>query len=397
MVAAPVTPEPKAEQEPLPAPRPLPSVPPPTPVTGGTPQPSSTQTLTVERQFVVLKDEKLIEGQVTQNGEKVIVRQGALDRPFAKADVLFVGKSKDDVYRYMMGKASATDPVARLKVAKWCMFHGMRSQALTEAREVVRLDAKNASALQMVRTLEESLEKFPEAGTAPSPKSGPTANPNGPTLPGVPPPPMGKEPPPIPPAIPPAAVAEPDLDVSPEAAAVFTAHIQPILGNLCAECHAKANHTSRFKLARGTDHLSGIESARPNLIAAAAQLNRTEPAKSPLLVKALAAHGGMKESAFTARSMAAYRNLEVWAYAAIGTPTPPPAKPNVVVKAESVVPAASTTSVATSPWPEVPTTSTSSSSFGQEAPPLPPPGPSPTNKGEPVDEFDPSIFNRGAF
>jgi hypothetical protein len=397
---------------------------------------------------VVLKDDKLIEGTVAVSGEKVIVRQGALDRPFPKADVQFIGNTKDEAYRFMLGKVPANDPAARLRVARWCMLNGMRSHALTEAREVVKLDPKNPTAGQMVRTLEESLQKFPEDGAtpaAPAPAA-PVTNPNGPALPPVPPPTANQAPPMIPPAIPqtitPAAAVEPEPDVRPEAAAAFATRIQPILVNLCADCHAKPDHASGFRLARGTDFDGRPETAGPNLRAVAGQLNRADPGKSPLLVKSLTAHGGMKEPPLPTRQATAYRILEAWTYAAVGStppapaaeliaqpgapatnplppvenpatpPTAPPARPlpppDMGPKPMLPAPTEKETTIyrthvgaedpavrvppAPSPAPVSPTGGT----FGQDAKPLPPNSPNPANAGEPVDEFDPSVFNRAA-
>src|SRR5262249_7368414 len=114
--------------------------------------------------YVVLKDDKLLEGSsVSVNGDTVVVRQGSLDRPFHKSQVQFVASSKDEVYKFMLSKVLAADTVARLKVAQWCMFCGMREQALAEAREIQKLQPRNGPATDMVRSLELSLRQFPPA------------------------------------------------------------------------------------------------------------------------------------------------------------------------------------------------------------------------------------------
>ena len=77
---------------------------------------------------MVLKDDKIIEGPVSLRGDVVVVRQGSLDRPFSKSQVQFVADSKDDVYRFMLAKVPADDTAARLGVARWCMFAGLREQ-----------------------------------------------------------------------------------------------------------------------------------------------------------------------------------------------------------------------------------------------------------------------------
>ena len=134
----PVAPPPTAvlpQPAPLPQPaqpQPLPILPPPTREQPPAAGPGSGK-------FVVLKGNKLVEGSVSVAGEKAILRQGSLERVLPKTDVLFVAETKDEVYRFMLAQVPATDAAARLGVARWCMFAGLREQALTEAREMLKL------------------------------------------------------------------------------------------------------------------------------------------------------------------------------------------------------------------------------------------------------------------
>ena len=47
-------------------------------------------------------------------------------------------------------------------------------------------------------------------------------------------------------------------------------------------------------------------------------VSRDDPSASPLLVKAVTAHGGQRAPAFYNQSHPAYRNLELWAHWAAG-------------------------------------------------------------------------------
>src|SRR5437764_636717 len=80
----------------------------------------------------------------------------------------------------------------------------------------------------------------------------------------------------------PAPAMEP-ADCSAEALKLFSTKVQPILSNACAGCHA-GNKGGSFDL-RGSD-------LQFNLAAAAKQLDRANIAKSPLLLRAVTAHGG---------------------------------------------------------------------------------------------------------
>lgn len=252
--------------------------------------------------YVVMKGDKIIEGTVSLRGDEVIVREGAIDRPFAKSQVQFVADSKDDVYQFMLAKVSASDAAARLKVARWCMLSGLREQALTEAREVQKLKPNSSDAADLVRSLELSLQQFPPEG---APKM--TA-PVAPTLPAEL---SGR------PVVP---VTEPEPEVAPEVLNLFATKVQPILANQCAECHAKPTHTGAFKLVNVAPGEIGHRGTKPNLRAVAAQVRKDDLAASPLLVHSLAAHGGQKKPSFASHQAVAYRTLEAWAALTVGTP-----------------------------------------------------------------------------
>ncbi|HEY1186495.1 MAG TPA: hypothetical protein VGE74_02510, partial [Gemmata sp.] len=292
--------------------------------------------------YIVMKDDKIIEGAVTLRGDVVVVRQGALDRSFSKGQVQFVADNKDEVYKYQLAKVPATDIPARLKVARWCMFSGMREQALTEAREVQKLQPANADAASLVRSLEQSLRQFPPADaprmTAPATPTFPAELSARPVAPG--------------------AGADPDL--APEAINLFGAKVQPILANQCVSCHAKPDHAGTFRLVRVDPAGAGHQQTKANLLAVTKQIRKDDPAASPLLVMSITAHGGQKAASLATRQAVAYRTLEAWVALAVGTPSAvPPALPAPSLPA-ATPPAPPTTSV---PAPDLP----------PALPPVPPP------------------------
>jgi hypothetical protein len=290
--------QPPVAPQPLPAPRPLP------PLGSDTLPKAPLEPLAGGAKFVLLKDDKLIEGaSVSVSGDTVYVRQGALERPFHKSHVQFVAPGRDEVYKFMLAKVPANDLNARLKVAQWCMFSGMREQALAEAHELLKLQPNNVTVADMIRSLEASLRQFPPAN---APKM---SAPEVPTFPAE----LNTLPPPIPPAV------DSEPDVTPEAALVFGSRIQPFLANQCVQCHAKADYAGKFKLARITPTEAGVQATRANLRAVADQLKKDDPAASPLLQKSLVAHGEMKHPAIASRQSPLYRSLEAWAALAVGT------------------------------------------------------------------------------
>ena len=393
-------------------------VPQPTPVLTGLPQ---------ERKLVLFHDGKLVEGGVTTTGDKVLIKRGSIDQAYNKDQIQFIGSTKDEVYQHRLASLKSDDAAARLKLARWCMYNGMREQALTEAREVVRLQPTNAAAAEMARTLDESLRLFPTEGGTPKPAATPPA----PGLPAVPPP-AGFGLPPSTSSAPVTggfAANDPDPAITPEAVVVFGPKVHPVLVNLCADCHAKAAYKGSFKLAPTTGHTYDPDGIRQNLRVAAAQLKKDDPSASPLLTKALAMHGGMRQPLIASRETPAFRILAAWATLAMGSttpvvtgtpgvglpltvsggpgpaptsepgrggpvpsgslPLPPPPPPGPPATTTSGLPAAP----ALPPPPKIPPAS-DSPGFAQTAKPLAPDTPGPVNPGEPVDEFDPSTFNR---
>ncbi|QJW99152.1 hypothetical protein [Frigoriglobus tundricola] len=216
------------------------------------------EALAVTGRFVVLQENKLIEGAVSVSDDTVFVNQGAITRKFPKGQVQFVADSRDEVHRFMVAKVPAASAAARLQVARWCMFNGLREQALAEARAVQKLPydqriveqtrVHNAAA-DLARSLELSLKQYPVETAAVM------AAPAAPTFPAE-----------LAPARPaPPVVLDPEPDVSPEAALVFGARVQPFLANRCTECHAKPDHAGPFKLVRVNPTDAGPQATRTNL------------------------------------------------------------------------------------------------------------------------------------
>jgi hypothetical protein len=405
----PVVPPPVATQPKPAAPAPLPAVPPPAAIAKKPePQPALPLPTPIAQparpsvgQAILLQDGKIVEGAVAKEGDKVIVRRGVIDQPFEKDKVQFIGESKDDVYRFLLGKLKPDDADGRFKLARWCVFNGMREQALTEVREVVKLQPQHALAQEMVRTLEESIRLFKADGSPTNaPATPPALNPPAPELPAVPPPAAQTTP------AAPNAVVEQQLDVNPEAVLVFGPRVQPILVNGCAECHAKADYAGSFKMACGSGHAADAQTTRQNLVAAIGQLNRQDPAASPLLVKSLSIHGGQKRPGIIGPHVPAYRVLEAWVYLAAGSnemppaPAPPPAAaPAPALPPKPAAPALPPPPIppAADPTPLPPAIppATAEPDFGVDAPPKEPAtAPDPASTKAPVDDFDPSLFNR---
>ena len=256
---------------------------------------------------VLLLDGKLVEGTVTQTADKVIVRRGSIDQPFAKDQVQFIGKTKDECYKFLLGKLKADDVPGRFKLARWCMYNGLREQALGEAKEVVKLQPNHTLAAEMVRASRNRCG----SSTPTAPRSRCAGSTKG-WWPGV------------------AEGRGGGTGDRGRGRDGVRPRVQPVLVNLCADCHAKPGYAGAFKMACGSAQDVDPAIAQHNMKAALLQIKKDDPGASPLLTKALAAHGGMKQAAFAGRGVPAFRVLEAWVFlAANSNATPPPAAPLV--------------------------------------------------------------------
>ena len=117
-----------------------------------------------------------------------------------------------------------------------------------------------------------------------------------------------------------------------ESSKMFATKVQPVLNNLCANCHARADLATAFKLKRVQEGYANPQAAEFNIRAAAKQLNRSNPAASPLLVKAVTPHGTAKEPPLRGKQLPPYKVLELWVHWAVlaeGAPMPTSLTPAV--------------------------------------------------------------------
>ncbi len=235
-----------------------------------------------------------IEGIGAMDKKDIVVQQGAIVRNIPKTEVLFVGETHNDVYCFMRDRAPANDEIARLAVARWCMFNGMREQALAEATAILQFKPACKVAADLARSLQESLKQFPPEGANLAVKQSSTL----------------------------VNVSENEVEITPEAATLFATRIQPILANLCIDCHARSDYAGTFKLARVSEFETSPQKALINLRATAGQLLKSDPINSPLLAKAIVTHGGLKQPTFQSKQAPGFRVLENWAVLAVGPVAP---------------------------------------------------------------------------
>src|SRR5262249_42742964 len=291
--------------------------------------------------------------------------------------------SKEEALAFLRRRTNLNDPDERLRLARWCHLQGLRDQALIEIKVAVELRPDHAESKRLLQYLEQSI-RYAE-GTA-------------------------KTPPPPKKLSPPAHASEtPAVDLTAEAVGLFATHVQPILMNACARCHL-AEGAGAFQLQRAYfDGMTNRKAMQQNLAAVLTQLNLRQPEFSPLLVKAISAHGPTGEAPLQGRQAEAFRTLENWVRLTVAnnprlaeqsSPAPDsraPAAEKLAPPMPNPSPAPPTTAQATKPPParaEVPIVT--SPTPAQPATALPPTA-DPTPPAAPerdADVVSPDAFNR---
>lgn len=333
---------------------------------------------------LLLDNDLIIEGDVVRvKDEYSVKRDGAGEVLIPENRVVKLAQSKAEAFEFLRKKAKSSDADARIKLARWGLIHQLHPEALEEAEAALKLRPDDVQAKALVKGLKQLIEKpiavnQPDARGAASDSeevampSGFNANSFGP----------------------------------------FATKVQPLLMNLCASCHATGKG-GNYKLVRVFEASSNRKGTLTNLAATLNQIARDKPGSSPLLAKAVSAHGESAKSPIHDPQASSFAVLEEWATTALkkneesataergggfatNKPThvepeetvkrPPPRPPllggNVLLKTEEE-----------SQSPAKPSTAKSNGTFGSESSP---PQPMKKEKEAPpvTDEFDPSIFNQ---
>jgi hypothetical protein len=325
---------------------------------------------------LVLDNERTLEGDIERQADQYHIRRAVGELWVPTGSVLRLCKNFEEAYAFLRSRANLNDPDEHLRLAHWCQLHGLRSQAISEVTEAVELRPNHGESRRLLHNLQRCAT-LQTNGEAHPPRSAEETG-------------AGQNPP----------------SINTESLSLFVTRVQPILMNACANCHATGRGGS-FKLMRTYE--TGLGSRRAthqNLAAVLGQVNQDHLQASQLLTKAVSVHGDMVQPALKGREAAAYRALEEWlrvtvgsnpqvherasmAMIPLGAPEPvggtslAPGKPEAVAEpATASKPQAGKPGQATTA-PSIP------EAAGQIGKASPAPG-----AAEPVDPFDPVIFNR---
>jgi hypothetical protein len=333
---------------------------------------------------LVLDNERTLEGDIERLGDQYRVRRSVGELWVQSANVLRLCRTWEEAYAYLKTRANLHDPDERIRLAHWCQLHGLRQQGIEEATAAVDLRPTHAASQRL-------LENMQKAALVNKSAQGVKATDE-------------TDAPPPPPA------------VNTESLSLFITRVQPIMMNTCASCHA-TGRGGAFKLTRTYEKNSANrKTTQQNLAAVLAQINRERPQSSPLLTKALSVHGETGQAPLKSRDTAAYRTLEEWVRVTIANnPEPSTNATNLTIASSKAssnfgagaermslaeAPSAKTELTKFPPGTSPPVVTTKALEAAPQAVSPPRGHPAEETKpptavpSEPVDPFDPLIFNR---
>jgi hypothetical protein len=281
--------------------------------------------------FLLLESRQLVEGEIEQVGDGFRVKRDGGETTIPIERVMAVCVDKAGAFRVLSEKTDPKNAEQRLKLAEWCHNNGLTKEAVAEARAAVELRPNSPVAQRFLHFYEQAAT---ERKPAFKPEKPVTAEP--------------------------AALPE-TVDCSPEALKYYCTRVQPVLMNACSGCHST---TAKFHLERVySDTLNPRGQTFQNLAATMALIDRAKPSASPLLQKALTAHGNGNAPPLRDRGTPAYQHLEQFA--------------RMLASSDAVAPI---------PAPAAPKPEDAKSGFAGSKPDEKPAGPK--------DAFDPAEFNK---
>lgn len=321
----------------------------------------------IKGSILLLKNDRVLEGDIERAGDDYRVRRDGGETVIPAPNVKQLCADWDEVYAFMKSQLNLGDPDERLRLARWCQVNGLARHALTEATAAVEMRPTHTESKQLQELLRRAVEN-------------PTTDPKSTKA-------AASSPPPV-----------PQVDLSSEAMTLFSRKVQPILMNTCAGCHS-GPEAGAFRLHRPIENGAWAATQR-NLAAVLAQLDFEYLDASPLLVKAVSAHGKASQPPLRDRRVTPFLTLQHWAQQlsatnpqlrrpARSTSVSPPAVPRepITTAADAKAP-----EIISRPQEriEIPMTVTTGLPMPMVSPatkpgPIPAPG---------VDPFDPELFNK---
>lgn len=313
---------------------------------------------------LLLDNERIFEGDIEKVGDRYCVRRPNAGETWIPGDkVALLCGSRLEAYGHLRKQANLNDPDELLRLARWCQLQELREQAVAELHAGLVLRPDHDETRRLLKHLEQTATER-TAATPSHPGSKSATRPEAKSTPSV------------------AA----GLELNAECMGLFARRVQPILMNTCASCHASGKG-GEFKLTQvfGDAPLGG-KSSQQNLTAVLGQIKPDQPLGSPLLLMAASAHGGATQPPLKGRQTPAFKALEQWVQLTAAHAPKSPQTEVVQDRAPKNVFEGVEKKAATddAPAKKAEPANAKETFAGQES----------AKPADPVDEFDPIIFNR---
>ena len=330
---------------------------------------------------LLLHSERGMEGEIEKIGEQYRIRRGSGEAWVPADKAMRLCADWEDAYAYMKTRANLGDPDERLRLVRWCQLNSLREQALLEAKLALEMRPGHHESQQLVTLLTRAVAGSPS-----------TAANAGPLMPGRKP------------------QTSVSSDVSADSFALFATRVQPVLMNTCVNCHSNGRG-GEFQLLRTEGNHRN--STQANLEAVLAQVNIDNPILSPLLVKAVSRHGNASDAPLKNKQSVPYKNMQAWidhliagnphlrVHASMAAGAKGKVEPAAFAQAQTVTPTNTKPAVPARemakplPLPSLPdATPLAPPTKKEQAPPAPEVNQRPEAQVNPLDPFDPALFNR---
>lgn len=265
--------------------------------------------------YVLLHNGGVIAGRVTETLDQVFIAIDTGEIRLKRRDVRCVCTSLDEAYRYRRGDIQANDLEGTLDLVAWCIEQRLLGYAAENLQAAMSLNPRHARLPILERRLAhargvsrasqpEAVDHAAEAEAAIS---------NEPAIPS------------LERRIAEARQGVAPINIPPEAISDFTARIQPLLLNTCTAggCHGPASNAS-LKLERVAGRSATRQATMANLSRVLGYVDADFPRNSQLLTApSQPGHGRNGLTVFGPRNERAYLELENWILRATGFNEPP--------------------------------------------------------------------------
>ena len=323
--------------------------------------------------LLLLRNGNVLEGEITQAGDYYVVLLGTSEIRLPARDVEAQVATLEEAYQLKKFGLFGRGAEPHLKLAEWCLRHGLHARCGEQLVEATRIEAEHPQIAQIERRLALATEVKPTiAPTAAKPASSVTVR---------------------------SDELEKVIRALPKASVErFAAVVQPLLLNRCGanQCHG-TNSKAEFHVLRPTLGQAATQRfTQRNLYAALQYIDAANPDESPLLVLPQRQHGSSLVAVFDKQTQKQLEDLKDWVRLTIAAPEP--ATPATIPTGEAATLSQPATGADATPQSVQQQSYGTSVSVQTMRPTIDAPtAPGPKAGGDrfvPRDPFDPEIFNR---